>query len=166
MRKITREMLMELLTYNPETGEFFWKQSRGTKSAGAPAGHKDRHGYIRIGISETLHAAHRLAWLIYHGDMPSEGMDIDHANLNKSDNRIANLRLATRSHNRANTPVRTDNRSGFKGVRFVHNKWQARICVNGANLYLGSFSSIEEAKSAYAKQAKAVFGEFARSHEN
>lgn len=77
-------------------------------------------------------AAHRVVWELHNGPVP-EGMEVDHINRNKQDNRIENLRLATREQNRANVDAYSNNTSGTKGVYFDSSKcsWVAKIKVNG-----------------------------------
>lgn len=92
-------------------------------------------------------------------------LEVDHINGNKLDNRKANLRLCTPSQNIANTPVRKDNETGYKGVshekRWGGNTWRARIQINGQREVLGYFASPEDAARAYDRAAKEIFGEFA-----
>lgn len=93
------------------------------------------------------------------------GMDTDHVDLNGLNNQRSNLRVATRSQNKANQPIRGA-RSGFKGVRRNHDgerPWMARIKVRGRTIYLGSFQTPEAAHDAYAAAAKEHFGVFARA---
>lgn len=94
-----------------------------------------------------------------------KGLDTDHANGNKLDNRRDNLRIATRSQNISNKPVRKDNQSGMKGVRWhSHNRsWQARITVAGRSISLGYFSTKEAAAEAFASAARTHYGEYAWS---
>lgn len=165
MTTITREMLKEVLSYNPDTGEFFWKQRRGGKKAWSMAGHTNRRGYVLIHVYGELHYAHRLAWCMHYGNFPPPSKFIDHVNLNKSDNRIVNLRIATKSENAANTRAQSNSKSQIKGISFGNNKWRVRICLNGKQMWLGAFSSIEGAKDAYARNATALFGKFARAYE-
>lgn len=89
--------------------------------------------------------------------------EVDHKNGNGLDNRKCNLRIATSSQNKANTKIRRDNTSGFKGVIWhkASNKWMARV----ADKYLGLFRSKYEAAKAYNQKAKEMFGEFARLNE-
>ena len=58
-------------------------------------------GYIRIRINHVEYRAHRIIWTMFNGEIP-EGLLIDHINGIKSDNRLENLRLATRQQNNAN----------------------------------------------------------------
>lgn len=95
---------------------------------------------------------------------PEKGMDVDHINGNKLDNRRCNLRVCTRSQNLQNMKLRKDNRLGVKGVTFnkARQKYVAQITSNGKNKGLGYFLTIEEAKAAYDKAALEKFGAFAR----
>lgn len=92
-----------------------------------------------------------------------EGYDIDHINGNRLDNRIENLRFATRSQNKMNAKVYKNNKLGLKGVHFVEktHKFRASITLNKKKSMLGTFKTKEEAARAYDKKAKELFGEFA-----
>jgi hypothetical protein len=93
------------------------------------------------------------------------GMDSDHINGNKLDNRRINLRICTTSQNLANQDIRSDNISGRKGVCWdEHNrKWRAYIMTNCKQKNLGRFADIEDATKAYEKAATEYFGEFKRN---
>lgn len=95
---------------------------------------------------------------------PECGMEVDHINGNKLDNRKENLRLATRSQNGHNMPLHKRNTSGFKGVTFWKrdNNWKSQITVDGKNLHIGYFEDPKDAAKAYDKSAREHFGEFAR----
>ena len=56
------------------------------------------------------------------------------------------------------------NKSGFKGVTPIKKKWRATIVVDNKSIYIGSYSTKEEAAKAYDKAAKECFGEFARTN--
>jgi hypothetical protein len=100
--------------------------------------------------------------MMVHGEWPK--IDVDHINCIKDDNRISNLRLATRHQNLANTRVRKTNKLGLKGV-YLHkapNSYRSLIRVRGKRIDLGIFQSPEEAAAAYKKAAERYFGDFAR----
>lgn len=161
---LTAERARELLDYFPETGEFRWKVGRGGRASGSIAGHVDLDGYRRIRIEGALYLAHRLAWLIAHGSWPT--LEIDHRNVVPGDDRIDNLREATRAQNHQNIGLRSDNTSGFKGVSFdrINRKWVARIRVPaGRYKNLGRFPTPDEAHEAYIDAARDLYGEFARA---
>jgi hypothetical protein len=162
-RPLTLAEAKRHLRYDPASGNFHWLTQRGRKRVGDIAGCLKRTGYVEVRLFQGNYLGHRLAWLFTHGEWPSG--QIDHANLNKSDNRISNLRLADPSLNRANTPIGPRNTSGFKGVSFSKNngKWVAYIRRNGRGSTIGYFDSAAEAGAAYEKRAAQVFGEFARA---
>ena len=90
-------------------------------------------------------------------------MQIDHINMQRADNRIENLRLATPSQNRSNSLTPITNTSGIKGVRNRSGRWTAEIRINKKIVHLGSFKTAEEAASAYSKAAIDTHGVFART---
>lgn len=92
------------------------------------------------------------------------GMDVDHINGNRLDNRKSNLRVCTRAENLKNSSIRSDNSSGYKGVSFFKpiKKWRAYIGVNGKHIPLGYFDDPIEAAKAYNKAALELHGEFAK----
>ena len=94
-------------------------------------------------------------------DNPMRG---DHINLDTLDNRRLNLRAATQAQNRRNGRAQRNNTSGFKGVSYHKGKrkFQANIKVNQKQVYLGSYSTAEQAHDAYCEGARRLHGEFAR----
>ena len=85
---------------------------------------------------------------------------IDHINGDPSDNRKENLRYVTPRQNCMNTKVSKNNKLGVKGVTKVHNKYIARIRVNGNLIHLGSFDNIESATKARIDAEIKYFGEY------
>jgi len=97
------------------------------------------------------------------------GEDVDHQNFDGLDNRRRNLRVCTRSQNKANGHKYATCRgripsSRFKGVSFSRSteQWQARLTLRGKQLWLGYFATQEAAAHAYDAAALEYFGEFAR----
>lgn len=92
------------------------------------------------------------------------GMEVDHINLDKLDNRKENLRVATRPQNGSNTGIPSTNTSGYKGVVWRQDcgKWLAQIKVNKKGIYLGLFTDVLDASNAYKEAALKYFGDFAR----
>lgn len=94
----------------------------------------------------------------------SEGLQVDHINREKLDNRRANLRSTTNQMNQANVGLSKNNSSGAKGVSYRPDRkkpWIARIGVNGKRIQIGSFNTKQEAIEAYSIAAREHFGEFA-----
>ena len=120
-------------------------------------------GYRVIGLGGDLYLAHRLAWLYQTGDWPS--FEIDHEDLDGSNNRWPNLREATHVQNLRNLGMRIHNTSGRKGVYFSKNKnkWHARIRFGGKQVHLGYFEDLNVAAQAYNDASAKYHGEFGRT---
>lgn len=160
---LTAERLREVLDYDPETGAFTWKVMLAYRAkVGAVAGWSGDDGRITITINNTYYKAHRLAWLYMTGRWPEQ--DIDHRDLDASNNRWNNLREATPAQNLWNTGAHRNNKTGYKGVFLVvsSGRYRAAIRVAGKTLHLGCFMSAEMAHAAYAAAAREHRGEFAR----
>lgn len=158
---LTVERLRSLLDYNPETGSMVWKISSNSRMhVGAEAGTIAKTGYRIVCIDYKQYLAHRLAWFYVYGSWPKE---IDHIDRDRSNNKLANLRLATRSQNNMNTKRRSDNKSGVTGVTWHKGsqKWRATIHKGGKQVQVGMFATIEEAAKAYQEAANEMHGEFA-----
>jgi len=158
---VTFERVRELLDYDPATGAFTWRvaPSRSVK-AGSRAGRINGHGYRRIKIDRRLYQASRLAWLYMTGAWPAG--EIDHINRIRDDERIANLREATRREQEGNKGLQANNTSGNRGVYWHTQKWRwaAQIYTSGRNRHLGLFATKEDAAAAYDAAAREHFGEF------
>ena len=146
---ITHERLLELVSYNAETGYFINKIRRGCNGIGVVCGTVDGHGYISIMIDRSYYAAHRLAWFYVTNKWPETG--IDHRNRIRTDNSWNNLRLATKSENGQNQNLSSANTSGYTGVTWssTANKWCAQIGINKRQHNLGYYDLPEDASSAY-----------------
>ena len=120
------------LTYDPDTGVFTRK--------GKEIGYKERKGYVAFRYKTRIYKAHRVAWLLNTGDDPGE-MLVDHINRDKADNRFCNLRLATFKQNNYN--------QNSCGVTVKGNRFRASIQDSGNRIFLGSYTTEEEATAAY-----------------
>lgn len=165
---LTAHRLRQCLRYEAATGKFFRlrQQGRGRRT-GLIDVKPNSEGYLLICIDSKKYRASRLAWLYVYGKWPLG--DLDHKDGNKTNERIENLRLATRSQNTTNGIRRRTNTSGFKGVSqcvsrgVKYERWFARITKNSHVHHLGCFGTPKEAHAAYVKAAKKLFGEFARA---
>lgn len=153
----------ELLEYNKETGVFTWKSSRPKCKIGSIAGTTSKHhGYVTIGIDNKLYRAHRLAWLIVTGSLPSG--QIDHKNRIRTDNRFCNLSDVSGFENQKNKSLYSSNTSGFVGVNWHRSsgKWHVRAQSMGRRVFIGEFSDLDAAIAA-RRAASGSFG-FSESH--
>lgn len=155
------QKLRESLSYDPTTGILTRLKNFGQWRAGSIAGTLNEYGYIQIYFLGKIYKAHRLAWAIQFGYFPLN--DLDHIDGNRSNNKLENLREATRSENLQNTKPRINNTSGFKGVTQSSrnpNIWTAHINHSGKKWHLGSFSNPEDAYKAYCEASLKYHGEF------
>lgn len=144
---LTYERAIEIFKYDAEKGVLERKLTSGEWRV---CGDKPVcNGYGRVGVDGVDYSAHRVIWLLVHGEWPEH--EIDHIDRNPINNKIENLRAATRTENNHNLGMRRDNTSGYPGVYLNRraNKYQAYINVNGKNIYLGLYPTAEEAFTAY-----------------
>lgn len=125
----TIEELRFFLDYNPESGEFKNKITRGNSAKGSVIGSINGDGYLRVRFNKREFYLHRLAYYMHYGFMPEF---VDHINGVRTDNRAINLREATISQNGMNKLMQSNNTSGFKGVTFHKRagKWVGFCTVN------------------------------------
>lgn len=110
----------------------------------------DKKGYVGVSIDSKKYAAHRVIWIYHHGEIDG-GMQIDHINQVKHDNRIENLRLVPGDMaNKQNITLYANNTSGHLGVSFDYSrgKWAAKIKVKYKQIHLGRFEFLEDAVQA------------------
>jgi hypothetical protein len=159
---LTQERLKELLKYDPETGLFYWLGGQKKTRAGQIAGTIDKDGYIIICVDQRLYRAHRLAWLWTHGEWPNG--QIDHRDRDRANNRISNLRDATKTQNMWNTARHPKSSTGVKGVQFDQRRglYYATIKAGGRKIWLGYHQTIEAAAEARRAATVEHHQEFAR----
>lgn len=167
--QISHEELRRIIYYDPETGRFSrlvaWKKAPLGPFTGTLA-----NGYLVTGIQYKLYRMNRLAWFWMTGKW---GDHIDHANLDRADNRWCNLRDCNAEQSQGNKPKHKNNTTGYKGVTFDkrRNKFMAQMSKkasankNGGpvHIFLGYFDTAEAAHAAYVTAAVERWGEFARA---
>lgn len=118
----------------------------------------DSVGYLMVSFNGIQQRLHRVLT-----DAP-KGLEVDHINGNKLDNRRSNLRVCAHVDNSKNLGVRADNRSGVTGVWFDsrRNKWCAQITVDTKRTPLGRYDSFEEAVAVRKRMEVEQFGEYRR----
>ena len=146
-----QERLKTLFVYDPSSGIFTRRVASGRHGchpAGRVCGYTMQRGYVQIYVDGRRYMAHRLAWVYVYGRWPSG--DIDHINQQKADNRIANLREATRAQNMQNVSLHRHNSSGRKGVCWhkPRAKWRAYIFNGYRQQHLGLFDTFADAVKA------------------
>lgn len=142
----------EIFRYEPD-GTIWWKEQ--TKCAGArrkmdkPVGYITRGRYLRFDFKHKTYAVHIAIWEMHYGPV-TPGMEIDHKNNIRSDNRIENLQELTHGENTKKQLARKDSTTGYRGVRFRKDtkKFRADIMVDYKHKSLGCFDTAEEAYEA------------------
>lgn len=158
------EELHRLFHLDHETGVLTYRISpMGAVKAGDIAGRVGGSGYLDVCIKGRRYRAHRIIFKMANGRDPV-GF-VDHADADKSNNRPANLREASRSENQRNSGAYRNNQTGLKGV--VYHKrddiYEAWIRSDGKQHYLGRFDRADQAHAAYCAAAARLHGEFART---
>jgi hypothetical protein len=172
------DVLNKLFQYERETGKLYWKirtpdmfENRkrnpdwlckiwNSNFAGKEANNPHDFGYVYVSFNGKKYFAHKIIMYFEHGIDTED--EIDHINGNKSDNRLCNLRFATKSQNSMNTSNRKNNKSGVKGVHFnTHHKiWDCRIMVNKKVIHLGYYKNFNDAVQARKSAENKYFGDF------
>lgn len=158
-KKITRltvQLAKENFSYDPSTGDLFRITSNGLSK---PYRATDAYGYIYVEFKGRQYKGHRIIFMVQGID--PEGLEVDHIDGIKTNNRWENLRLVSHHENLKNRRRRKANSSGIVGVRNDRGRWAAIICVEGKYKHLGSFETKEEAAQA-RKEAEKKYG----FHEN
>ena len=91
----------------------------------------------------------RFVWKLKHGDVPSL---LDHKDRNPNNNRLDNLRPATRSLNARNARLRKSSKGLPPGVAHrpdCKKPYLAYCHVNNRQVVIGRFHTPEEAAAAY-----------------
>lgn len=120
----------------------------------------NRKGYGVLHVNGRARYAHRFAWERANGPIP-DGLHVDHACWEPSCVNVDHLRLATPQQNTWNRSGAMPGRGLPRGVYRTGRRYVARIGHNGANLYLGTFDTPEEAAAVASAKRKELFGEFA-----
>ena len=163
---ITFEKAKELFVYDRETGIIKWrKRTCRRQRKNLVAGYASGNGYIQIGINGKRYFAHRIAMLLAYG-FCGDGLEVDHINHVRGDNRLSNLRFVTRLGNNRNKSRNSNNTSGVMGVYYqkAQRNYVARIIVDGVNIYLGTFVTLKEATEV--RKAAEIKYKFNANHGN
>lgn len=160
---ITKEYINECLIYNPDNGSLTWRERpihhfNDTEKQTAEHAHKSWNSrlagketkvksksvtgktYFLITIGNKKYKAHRIIWMMVHGEWPDK---IDHINGNGIDNRISNLRNSTIEENSRNVRRCSSNKSGVTGVSWNKRReiWEAYITLKNKHKFLGYFTN-------------------------
>jgi len=159
MKTLTQELVKELFDYRD--GELYWKNAKQGVAKGRKAGNGKIGPYLQVMVNRKGYNVHRLIAILHYGDF--DGV-VDHIDGNTRNNKIENLRIATREQNSWNAKKNSKNTTGVKGVSLIksNKKYQATICIKGKNKNLGQFVLLQDAKNAVEKARRDLHGDFAR----
>ena len=159
------ELLAEahrIFQYDDEQRGLIWKAPKhpchpGKMKLGERVGGNDGHGYLGCMLLGHKFKVHQVVWLMHHGTLADR--PIDHANRDRLDNRIENLRLATDAEYMANNEASTLPVAGVRKDPKGHG-YRADLSINRKKKFLGYFRTAEEARAAYVAATREARGDF------
>lgn len=98
------------------------------------------HGYRTVRLNDKSYLQHRVIWELFNGPI-EDGVQIDHINHDRSDNRIENLRICTSRENNRNRPLYSKNKTGHHGVSIYNGLFY----VSWNSRYHSRYDTLEEA---------------------
>jgi hypothetical protein len=107
--------------------------------------------YKCVSIKQKKYQLHRLLMSTFRAnEFDWSKIDVDHIDQNPENNKLENLRWATRSQNNQNKKV--------KGVSYCKKieKWHARIKIDQKQIHLGFFDERQDAVNARLKKEKEI----------
>jgi hypothetical protein len=157
MRIVTQDIVKELFDYRD--GELYWKTANHKTDTHTEVGSISSNGRKTVWVLKKSMLVHRIIFLYHHGYLPEF---IDHKDGNPLNNKIENLREATRTENNQNCKTRKDSSTGIKGVYPHRQKYIAHLRINGKLTYLGVFDTVDEAAKTVQKARETHHKDFAR----
>ncbi len=113
-------------------------------------------GYCQVRFNSMRIYYHTIVWLLSTGEDIPEGVQIDHINCNRIDNRFENLRLVTDRENMQNMKVHREGKLVGCSFHKRMNKYMARIVIGKKLIHLGYYDTEEEAHNAYVSACKYI----------
>ena len=155
---LSKENLKSDFDYDPE-GNLIWIGGRVSgRPKGKRAGWLNPHrGYKELRYKDQVHSLHRLIWIWHYGEIP-QGLVVDHIDQDKGNNRIENLRLATRKQNARNGKSRNDLPLGIS--RSPHG-YRVQLTTDDGKRINRRFKSLAEATQCNRELRATHYGEFA-----
>ena len=137
---------LERLNYNYPNGKWTVIANRKNHS----------RGYCHVRFNGGMVMYHNIIWILSTGKDIPQGLEIDHINGNKIDNRIENLRLVTRRVNCQNMEKHRDGKLVGYAFNKREKKYYSRIQINSKRIYLGLYKTKQEAHKAYTIACKHI----------
>ena len=152
--------LNALFNYDPETGVLTWKKPKTNRvKIGDVASNLESHGYLGVGIGKNQYRVHRIIWIMNYGNI-LDNYFIDHINCIKSDNKLENLRVVSKSQNGCNRPAQSNNKSEIKGLYELKQKargkeyfiWACEVRIKNNNTLFRKSNSFHFTESTKESQ--------------
>jgi len=163
--KLTSQYLRSILEY--KDGDLYWKVSNSNrvKVGDVVAPTRKDCEVVLVGINGKEYRLHRLIYLYFNEDFDIENKDIqiDHIDINRSNNKIENLRIANNKQNNCNKNLQKNNTSGFRGVKYYPEGrkkcWFGYYKVDGK--MFGKYFLTQTEAMEFAEHNRKIFhGEF------
>lgn len=141
--------MIDLSIFNYKNGVLTWAINPSSKVFAGDVAGTIVDGYVKVMYKKRSYGAHRIVWEMHKGKIPY-GFEVDHINHIRSDNRIENLRIVSRSENMLNKSIYSTNKSGVVGVSWNNKrgKWIAQIQKAGKKKSLYEGDSFDDACKA------------------
>ena len=117
------------------------------------------HGYRQVVLSinniRRTCTVHQLVAEFFLNHKSTKGLQVDHIDNNRINNKLSNLQVITC---RENASKDRSGSSKYTGVCWckAENKWKTRILINKTQIHLGMFKSEENASLIYKKALKNI----------
>ena len=153
----SQQELRRIFTY--EDGELIWLEAHAAQRyrKGQPAGYAGADGYSQVTINGTMFRIHRLIWVYHNGAIP-EKLTVDHRDRDSTNNRIGNLRLATRAQQNSNRITR-----GFtllKHLPIGKRRFQVGLTRPDGGRHRPCFLTALQARLYYERKGREFYEEF------
>lgn len=150
---VSKEQLQELFTY--DNGNLIWRVNRGNARIGDIAGETadEATGFRKVMIGNLSYRLHRLIWAYHNGWTTDNVKFIDD---DRSNTRIENLRLVTKSEVLRDRSKFKGSSSKFKGVWYnpKRKKYIAQVKHAGKTVYVGAYDDELVAYEEWVKKAQ------------
>lgn len=149
-------------------GSLYWKvRPTNRVKVGDEVGVVASNGYRVTSYKGKQYMVHRLVWEYHNGSIP-EGMEVDHKDRVRDNNRIENLRLATRGQNSQNHPKHGHNKLGIKNI-YTRKRgnclmYTGQLLVNGV-AHRKSSTDLLVVRAWLADMRSTLHGEYANNGE-
>ena len=155
---LTKDLISDLFYYNDG---YLYRKTRPSQNTkiNERVGSLGKDGYLRVAINYKHYLVHRIIYMLHFGYLPDI---VDHLNRDTLDNRIENLRPATRSENAFNSVAHKDSTVKIKGITWREDlkKYRVRICKDYKQYHIGVFNTLEDAKAASTTARKILHKEY------